>query len=429
MSKEFNFTDLILLVGTNPLPNLVVAKFFIEKNWKLKKIWFVYSNNTSTYKEEIKKSIQEYEKTLSDRKKVSFEDEDIELSDVRNSKKIKREIKDKIVDKVDKNSKIHLNYTGGTKAMVIHSYRTLENAFKENISFSYLDSEKFRIFDDEDDYISNDLRESIKITFDEMIKLHNYEKSKKEDVKSVINNSIPVIEEIFSNEDKFKEFFFSENNSGYDRKMFENKTKKGELAEKRSELEVSLFEKFIPNAIFKKLLNSFPEEYKLFDQNWKLKEKIDNKKIEFLIGFLDGKMLEYYVYKTLEEKNVLDLSKKNEFLLSSQVYKEKKGNQDIEIDLTFIKGYQLYAISCTTSPDKSVAKSKGFEVIHRSKQLGGEEAKSILITTLDDDKKETLQKSLNTSTGTQKENFLVLGFEDLEKETLKKKVSKFINED
>lgn len=425
MKKEINFTDLILLVGTNPLPNLVVAKFFIKENWKLKRVWFVYSTDTSHYKDQIQKSIREYEKTLANRSEINFED--IQLSDVRNSKVIKREIKEQIIDKIDKNIKIHLNYTGGTKAMVIHSYRTLENAFKEKISFSYLDSEKFKIFDDEDGYISDDLRDSIKVTFDEMIKLHNYEKSKKEDVKDIINNSIPVIEEIFLNEDKFKEFFFSENNSGYDRKMFENQKEKGKLAEKLNELKKELFEKFSPNDILKKTLNSFPEEYKLFDENWKLKDTIDNKKIKFLIGFLDGKMLEYYIYKALEE--VLDINEKNEFLLSSQVYKEEKGNQDIEIDLTFIKGYQLYSISCTTSPDKYVAKSKGFEIIHRSKQLGGEEAKSILITTLDNDNKEKLQETLNTSTGTQKENFLVLGLDDLKKEKLQEKVSEFIKKD
>ena len=43
MINKYNFEDLILLVGTNPLPNYVVAKYFLLNNPNLKTIWLVHS--------------------------------------------------------------------------------------------------------------------------------------------------------------------------------------------------------------------------------------------------------------------------------------------------------------------------------------------------------------------------------------------------
>ena len=38
-----DFTDLILLIGTNPLPNYVSADYFIRHNKNLLRVWAVYS--------------------------------------------------------------------------------------------------------------------------------------------------------------------------------------------------------------------------------------------------------------------------------------------------------------------------------------------------------------------------------------------------
>jgi hypothetical protein len=41
-----DFTDLALLVGTNPLPNYVVIKYFLKCNKQLQRIWFFCSEKT-----------------------------------------------------------------------------------------------------------------------------------------------------------------------------------------------------------------------------------------------------------------------------------------------------------------------------------------------------------------------------------------------
>ena len=45
----YTFKDLVLLIGTNPLPNFVVAEYFLGKNKNIKKIWLVHSEENKNY--------------------------------------------------------------------------------------------------------------------------------------------------------------------------------------------------------------------------------------------------------------------------------------------------------------------------------------------------------------------------------------------
>ncbi|MGC8651581.1 MAG: DUF1887 domain-containing protein, partial [Minisyncoccia bacterium] len=59
---------------------------------------------------------------------------------------------------------------------------------------------------------------------------------------------------------------------------------------------------------------------------------------------------------------------------------QKRNSPNFELDIFLINGYQLIGISLTTSTRQGECKLKGFEVIHRVKQIGGDESKAILIT-------------------------------------------------
>jgi len=63
----------------------------------------------------------------------------------------------------------------------------------------------------------------------------------------------------------------------------------------------------------------------------------------------------------------------------------------------------------------------------RTKQIGGEEAKAILITRADNGTVKRLQSELVLSTGTIKENILVLGEDDWKEDRLVKKIKDFID--
>jgi hypothetical protein len=91
-----------------------------------------------------------------------------------------------------------------------------------------------------------------------------------------------------------------------------------------------------------------------------------------------------------------------------------------------MKGYQLTGISCTTADEKHICKSKGFEIIHRTRQIGGEEAKAILFTFLDDTRKRDLQDELLLDTGSTRVNILVFGIEDVKEDYIVRKIKEFI---
>jgi len=50
-SSHYNFNKLILLIGINPLPDFVVAEYFLRNNPSLKEIILLYSEekNISTW--------------------------------------------------------------------------------------------------------------------------------------------------------------------------------------------------------------------------------------------------------------------------------------------------------------------------------------------------------------------------------------------
>lgn len=61
---DFFFTDLILLIGTNPLPNYIAAKYFLDNHSDLKNIWLIYSevaqfqHSTKEFADNIKKVLE-----------------------------------------------------------------------------------------------------------------------------------------------------------------------------------------------------------------------------------------------------------------------------------------------------------------------------------------------------------------------------------
>jgi len=54
-----------------------------------------------------------------------------------------------------------------------------------------------------------------------------------------------------------------------------------------------------------------------------------------------------------------------------------------EIDVAVVRGHRLYVLSCTTSRKKAECKAKLFEVAMRSRQMGGDLARSALACLLD----------------------------------------------
>ncbi|MBU1262498.1 MAG: hypothetical protein KKE44_26315 [Proteobacteria bacterium] len=416
-------TSLVLLIGTNPLPNYVVAEYLLSKNEELiNKIWLVHSEkrDVPTGTEEIAKRL---EKVIS-QKYPNILFEYCALRDIGNAKSIATNVKETILNCTECDN-IPLNYTGGTKAMSVHVYRAIEQSDKfQKKTFSYLDARGFVLKDDDKGVITNDLREEISISLEDLINLHGYKKKREEknyywldaleEFKKMIKQSLlgnfldwkkDTLRKLYYENDKFI-------------------TKCADIRKKLTDEERSVPAEFLP------LLQAIPKEHSILDEIgsslWIPDAATTNKAYEDRVKpsvkeFLDGKWLENYVLMILKEKT----SHKTIPIECNWKLMKQDGGKNFELDVIVLNGYQVCGISCTTDTTEGLCKEKGFEVLHRVNQIGGEEAKAVLITCLVQDKVERLEDDLRYETGGENK-LIVLGIEDLKEEILWEKIRKHI---
>src|SRR5574341_788938 len=159
-----DFNHLILLIGTNPLPNYVVAKYFLGRDKKLKTLSAIYTKETFAIAQRLQKVLLKEHPTLH----FNYWG----LTDPGNAAVIRKEITKQL--KAAAHDKLHLNYTGGTKNMAVQAYRTV---FVEvdpgSASFSYLDAHDFKLKSDVGQVMSEDLRQEIVLRFEDLLALHD----------------------------------------------------------------------------------------------------------------------------------------------------------------------------------------------------------------------------------------------------------------
>jgi len=459
---------LVLLVGTNPLPNYVAAKYFLSREEPFGHIWLVHSaknnaikqNGTEKQAETIKEALEQWLRDNGRAGSVAFRY--ISLEDVSSSRVIEENIKTKLLGCSGEESKlngniapVNLNYTGGTKAMAVHVYRTMEKELGDRCTFSYLDAREYKIkIDGSDRALTDDLRKEIDLTVDDLLLLHNYakkEQSSSYDWEDAVNEIQKIIEDgkidLFL--DWVKSFlvqYYYKNNKFHKKSSDfreQIKEKNGEI--KSFQSKACAFDKSVLS-----LLEKIPDEYSLLEKQddsyilWVPDEKTSKKKFGKRLGpsvrnFLHGKWLEYYVYKVLQ-KNLHNFFIEDKGKIQLEISKEmfrknvsEKIQKPFEIDLILMHGYYLCGISCTTSAEEDTCKLKGFEVLHRVNQFGGDEARAVLITGLKEkngiteaEKVAKMEEDLRVVTGSQVNKIKVLGRSDWKENILWEKVRLFV---
>lgn len=424
----FNFDSLILLMGTNPLPNLVTAEFFIQNNHHLKNIFLIHSEERD-YQEGTLEQAKRLQKVIENRKEsnVEFHFEKIGLKDVGNRGITFKDLKERLVPKLKGIHSLHVNYTGGTKVMAVHVYRFIEREWKgipdEMKSFSYLDGRCFKIVDDSDIVISKDLRDTTKISFDEILNVHGFDWNSDRNSDIISNVSLKRIKEEIDNgkmDDlniKIKGFYEK-------LKKVKSNWKKLPKSERAS------FESFDLNKdelmYLLPLFEGMPNTLRIFDEKGKMdlsKIDLESKEYGTFVSFFNGLWLEQYIYYTL--KNGLENSK----ISIERNWEIKKEDWDtyFQLDVVLKNGFQLTGISCTIKDKKGECKLKGFEIIHRIKQIGGDEAKAVVITMLDNNSVKTLQKELQKDSGIPEGHIKVFGKNDLRSDNFLEEMNEFIS--
>lgn len=431
-----NIQHLVLLVGTNPLPNYVVAKYFLPRENELKKIWLVYSEKIGN-QNSTRDLAEKLRNVLNKITGVSFEL--LPLSDVSSAKKIESDIKEKLIPKL-KDGYVHLNYTGGTKAMSVHVYRTLEHELGDRCSFSYLDSRDYILKNDNGQFMSDDLRNEIFISFDDLINLHGCEKVKKNEnpkwievieefEKLIIDNKLKVYLE-WAN--KFLKKVYFANNKFIDR--LDKFIVHNQLPQNIDKLNEK-FKRDTSNFVMT-LLEKIPPEYSIVNTDgsvWFPKNLLDNdsyiERLKPVVeDFLNGKWLEIYVAEIIK-RNLKELNTYNDnsiIVEENWEIRKKNARKPFEIDIIAMNGYQLCGISITTSDRELTCKGKVFEILHRVHQLGGSESKAILITCLPKSRLKRFKEDLKTISGATEDKLLVLCESDLRPDELWKNIKRHI---
>ena len=443
-------TDLVLLVGTNPLPNYVVLKLLIQHCTHLQRVWLIHSELREAYGQA---GTKEFAENIAKVFKQEFNDYKLEfrfvpLRDLSSAISIYQDLQEKMYHQIPADAVIHLNYTGGTKTMAVHVYRSLEENFKDWVYFSYLDGRQFKLnLDQPAQCISSDLLDLVTIELEDLIKLHSYQIENRNQNGLEVETTKLFIDLIEENklskylqwQKKFRTYYYA-NDKFIDRtrKFCE---KNGLLEEGRiNESKVrALQDKFAQTTegFILRLIRTLPEP-NILDENGKLwipdpENVINNsfcRRVKPVVEFLGGKWLEGYVANIIRQNLLSDVRFKDKYkkrvIKVEHNWEIKKGNKPFELDVIVLNGYQICGISCTTSDKEGLCKNKGFEILHRTTQIGGEEAKAILVTCLSSEILEDFYTDLMMVSGLAPGKFMVLGQDDLKPDILWRKISRYI---
>ena len=130
--------------------------------------------------------------------------------------------------------------------------------------------------------------------------------------------------------------------------------------------------------------------------------------LEEMDKFFTGHWLEYAAYAAFKDtlENIKNGNSQREFDLYHNVYVAQQGtgiaNRHFELDIVAVLGYQVVVVSCSLTSNKSDVKQKAMEVYHRAKQLGGDEARAVVLCVADANDTGQVEKELEDETGTRR---------------------------
>ncbi|MEG4801787.1 DUF1887 family CARF protein [Microcoleus sp. ARI1-B5] len=369
---------LFLLIGENPLPNYVAAKTLLKEGGKP---YLVYTEYTSEAYKRLKEVLG------------LREEEKVELwNNESNAFEIQKAIKDKVQElqkQYPDKKRFGLNYTGGTKAMAVHAYQAfLDLNLSPEPVFSYLDSRSLQMmFDRKNDRpIPLEVpKEKLEITGETLFSLHRlyWKQGKKPINQPKLIQAATTIVNLYMDDHQRGSF----DNAWL--KWCENvltpKTQKQnqygkyidwkdeEYLKKIIELDLTAAPEVIKNILMEHLRASSD---KLSLQTAKQHGQFD--KFSHVCEWLSCGWLEHYVLDQIQQISVnppIDRS-----AMSFNIIDQPDDNwEKFQFDVAFMRSYQLFAISCTTSRSTERCKEKLFEAYIRAKQLGGSEARVALV--------------------------------------------------
>ncbi|MCB0197230.1 MAG: hypothetical protein KDJ65_35110 [Anaerolineae bacterium] len=401
--EQYLCETLLLIVGSNPLPNYVAASLLLKENGR---VFLIHTPDTLGTAKRLQQVLCEIN-GVKDVKRVPIKSSSSNVI-----------IQDGIAATIASilgQGQVGLNYTGGTKAMAVHIYRMLEQiAVRESLQpvFSYLDPGELRIiFDGHGNATTTSypVAEEIQVPLEVLLKLHNIDLVKNAPLRTpYLLKTAHSLANLHSTTEGIKSW----------RQWCQ------------TELRRSSEDKFKPAGELKKVI--LPDDGDLATVTTTLRQEIgctqqpltladvipfspwQGKKqrdaVEDLARWLFGQWLEHFAYNEIQKIAVTHKLHPSGMGIGLDTDREKSP-YDFEVDVAAIYGYQLFGLSCTMDNTKNLCKAKLFEAEKRVHQLGGDEACVGLVSCYD--KPQRLEKEMLNAWGMKPNKVRVFGYQDL----------------
>lgn len=325
--REYRAEHLFVLVGTNPLPNVVAIRLLMPETGC---VYFLYTATTSLFVDRI---IQAGHLPPAVTVKRIMVDEEKGA-----------QIEEKVASAAAGKSSLGLNYTGGTKHMVLHAYEAVRNAaqaLKVQPVLSYLNARTLTMRVEQIGRQANtyQVATSVQLTIDELLNLHGNPRG--------AWNEQPIKTPVYE--------VLAQLPPGDLTKWYQ-RARQGKNLEQQREIPLPDFGELLP---FWDGLTTIGD----LAEHWHVS-------MHDLSKWFAGHWLEHYTLTAIQQVAVVcDIH-------ASAMNLETRG---FEFDVIAIKGYQLFALSCVTQHDKSTLKQKLFEAYIRARQMGGDEARTAIV--------------------------------------------------
>lgn len=416
---DYQTEHLFLLIGNNPLPNYVAMKLLAVENTT---VHLVHSAETLVFAQRLQNKLKDECKFA---EKICVKPSSA------------NEIKKKIESRLEGISgSVGLNYTGGTKAMAVHVYRTIVGKVSD-AKFSYLDPRNLAMLLDSPEAVESEICFNLvkpdgndeekeyfrktKISLEDLLYLHQLELFR--DIRNEPRGL--KIAETIQSEAIGKDGWWKFQRKL--RKVFDAVQKETDYNPYNNRNEAKM------NALLRLEKIDFPLDLPdlagAFEENFPGRNVIRSggmflvnlpgelNAIDF-VNFLLGTWLEDFVLSRVKKVKDKCFLKYCGSSLETALRNNRK-KRFFELDIVAMRGYRLFAISCSQESSVFKAKHKLFEAVHRAKQLGGDEARIALVC---------LAKSgdiNNIKTQLEEDHIEVFGREDLGK--LEQELEKWFN--
>ena len=366
---------LFLLIGENPLPNYVSAHLLLNKGGTP---YLVNTTGTNKQAERLRNILQN----------DLFGSNAAELISLGEYESDGYHIQDVICQvavNLSPSDKLGLHYTGGTKAMAVHAYRAMLSLKLPDVVFSYLDPRRLEMCIDRED--SDRIRIKIKpddlqVNLAKIFQIHGW--AWKDNSEPIYEAEMPIAAKAFAD-------FHTDGNLVKLWRDWCNQVLRQEARDPKDK------NKWLKEADLENVselsLGMLKESQKIDDVLADLGNEEENlslsivrdkgfRSLRSVCNWLDGEWLEHYVLQQVKE--IADSKLIHESATSFWIKDPNNPKNDkFQFDVAFMRGYQLFAISCTTIDRKPDCKSKLFEAYIRAQQLGGTEARVALVCCVD----------------------------------------------